>query len=252
MPESAFSYDIRTNLLHRRRLDTGEVSSHGLGAFTFKWGCVWCLLPGGDIVITGGGFTSTNEATNICSHKDFAVTLKPPMLTARSGHGAVHNRGYLYVIGGANGRYLNECERFDCTQNRWEALEPLPEAYCSMSVLVLEATDSLYALGGFLDQGSHDQINRLCLVSLRWYELKLKLPSAHNSIACFKLEESQAYFLIEKSLYAFAPLTNSITHVAAVKESVTSQCGPSYYAKGTLYCSGYFGTVRELNLGTLE
>jgi hypothetical protein len=44
----------------------------------------------------------------------------------------VYHTPHLYVLGGYSGRYLSECKRCVCAENRWEALPPLPRACGAM------------------------------------------------------------------------------------------------------------------------
>jgi hypothetical protein len=102
-------------------------------------------MPGGSLLITGGGSPAVNEVVRIDTRREFAAMEHPPMHTARSGHGVVYHTQHLYVLGGYNRMYLGECERFVCADNRWQELPPLPRLCCDTSGVVLEL--SLYALG---------------------------------------------------------------------------------------------------------
>jgi hypothetical protein len=88
------------------------------------------------------------------------------MLTPRAYHAAVYHSQYLYELGGIDDDYLNECERYVCADNRWEALPPLPNACCNTSGVVIE--NSLYALGGFAEISPLDLVQKLSLESLTW------------------------------------------------------------------------------------
>jgi hypothetical protein len=133
---------LRTNLL------TGEQSYHQLHDFRFYGLCRWRELPDGSLVITGGyeDTIGVKEAVKIDTLRECAVCSLPPMHTARYSHAAEYHSQYLYVLGGYNGSYLTECERYVCSQSRWEVLPGLPVACCAMSAVVLD--NSLYALGG--------------------------------------------------------------------------------------------------------
>jgi hypothetical protein len=165
-PTFIYSYEYDTDQLHRTSLVTGEHSSRGVPSYTFMGGCCWSEVPGGSLLITGGGYPNgEREVVRIDTRREFAVSDCPPMLTPRMLHAAVPHTPHLYVLGGLNDLYLNECERYACAENRWEALPPLPRASSQTSGVVVES--SLYALGGY--DGSHlDLVQKLSLESLTW------------------------------------------------------------------------------------
>jgi hypothetical protein len=82
------------------------------------------------------------------------------MHTARAFHAALYHSQYLYVLGGYS---LGECERYACSESRWEVLPVLPVAGEGMSAVEVE--NSLYALGGSTDN-SLDTVQKLNLDSL--------------------------------------------------------------------------------------
>eukprot|EP00359_Climacostomum_virens_P008217 CAMPEP_0204903850 /NCGR_PEP_ID=MMETSP1397-20131031/4519_1 /ASSEMBLY_ACC=CAM_ASM_000891 /TAXON_ID=49980 /ORGANISM="Climacostomum Climacostomum virens, Strain Stock W-24" /LENGTH=158 /DNA_ID=CAMNT_0052072555 /DNA_START=211 /DNA_END=684 /DNA_ORIENTATION=+ len=158
------------------------------------------------------------------------------MLRERANHAVTYHDNYLYSIGGYDSSfYLRDCERFDVTLEKWEAFEPLPRACFCSSVIALEEPRCLYALGGGIDLHGIDLIQRLKLDELRWDILELKLPDPSSYVACFKLDESQVYFVIDTNLYCFTPRANSIKSVKALSEVISSFNGPSYYSNGVLY-----------------
>jgi hypothetical protein len=131
-------------------------------------------VPGGSLLITGGGDRAVSDVVSIDTRREFAVADCPPMLTARGDHAAVYHTQHLYILGGFNaGRALSECERYVCAENRWEALPPLPRACFNTSGAVIER--SLYALGGYCG-GELDLVQRLSLVSLKWKLMQFRLP----------------------------------------------------------------------------
>jgi hypothetical protein len=129
LPTFIYSYQKDTDQLHRTCLATGEQSSHQVPSYTFKGGCCWSEVPGGSLLITGGGLPAVREVVRI-DVGTFEVSPQPHMLTPRRTHAAVHNTPHLYVLGGENDSILSECERYVCAEYRWEALPPLPRA-CS-------------------------------------------------------------------------------------------------------------------------
>jgi hypothetical protein len=54
-PTFDYSYKYDTDQLHRTKLATGEQSSHRVPSCQFKDGCCWSEVPGGGLIVTGGG-----------------------------------------------------------------------------------------------------------------------------------------------------------------------------------------------------
>jgi hypothetical protein len=130
VPTFIYSYEEATDQLPRTSLVTGEHSSHRVPSYTFKFGCCWSEVPGGSLLITGGGLSVVREVVRIDTRREFAVCHCPPMLTPRMTHAAVYHTKHLYILGGWSKRSLSKCERYVCAENRWESLPPLPRA-CS-------------------------------------------------------------------------------------------------------------------------
>jgi hypothetical protein len=127
VPTYIYSYKYNTGQLHRTSLVTGERSSHRVSSYTFKYCCCWSEVPGGSLLITGGGYPdAVGEVVRIDTRREFAVAHCAPMLTPQRAHAAVYHTPHLYILGGWSGSYLSECERYVCAENRWEALPPLP------------------------------------------------------------------------------------------------------------------------------
>jgi hypothetical protein len=147
-PAFIYSYLKGTDQLHRTNLLTGEESSHQVPPCQFKEACCWNELPGGSLLITGGGRPAVSDAVRI-DVRIFAAGLEPPMLSPRRAHAAVLHSQVVYVLGGYSDKRLKECERFVLAESRWEAIPPLPTACNFMSAVGLES--SLYALGGLMD-----------------------------------------------------------------------------------------------------
>jgi hypothetical protein len=185
------------------------------------------------------------EVVRIDTLREFAVFAQPPMLTPRRAHACVYHAQFLYVIGGAADEYLQECERYVCAENRWEALPPLPRASSRLSGVVLEG--SLYALGGSYEKGALDLVQRLRLSDLSWECMDLRLPQADFNIPCFK--DTQVYLVIKKTLYLFTGL--EVVPVKTLQYDIENWYGPSYYCRGSLYCSYYDGAANRLEIGSL-
>jgi hypothetical protein len=116
-----------------------------------------------------------------------------------------------------------------------------------MSGVVVEG--SLYALGGTnLPDDSLDLIQKLSLEGLTWEPLHLSLPQTGNYIVCFKLSDTEVYFLLDKTLYSF----QTLSPVKTLPEGAKSYYGPSYYSRGMLYCSSNGGAAIRLEIGRLN
>jgi hypothetical protein len=189
--------------------------------------CRWSELPGGSLVEV----YITEEVVKVDTPREWAVSSQPPMHTARCSHAAVYHSQYLYVLGGWDDSSLSECERFVCAESRWEVLPALPVAYQAMSAVELD--NSLYALGGNVRDCDLDTVQQLCLHSLTWELMQLKLPQSAHCFPCFK-SDTEVYLVIEMTLYSFTPL--EIKPIKSVPAGI-SWCDASYYSRGSLYYS---------------
>jgi hypothetical protein len=249
LPTFIYSTKNDTDLLHRTSLVTGERSSHRVLSYQFKIFCGWSEVPGGSLLITGGGIPAVNEVVRIDTRREFAAFEHPPMHTARSGHGVVYHAQHLYVLGGySRGAYLGACERFVCADNQWQELPPLPYSCCDVSAVVLG--QCLYALGG--DDGEPlDQVQRLILECLTWQVMKFQLPFAGCGIPCFKVSNTEVYLVVKQRLCSLTAKKVQLLR-KTLTESIFCYCGPSYYRRGTLYCSSNSGEVSSQEIGSLS
>jgi hypothetical protein len=248
LPTFIYSFEKDTDQLHRTSLVTGEHSSHRVPSYTFKYGCCWSEVPGGSLLITGGGLPGVGEVVRI-DVGTFEVSPQRDMLTPRSYHAAVYHTPHLYVLGGVNHSTLSECERYECAENRWEALPPLPRACCYTSGVVVES--SLYALGGRTEsEASLDLVQKLSLESLTWELMQLRLPHAACGIPCFKLRDTEVYLVVNKTLCSFTGL--EVRPLKTLTGDIRSLFGASYFCRGTLYCSNHRGAVHSLKIGSLS
>jgi hypothetical protein len=69
-------------------------------------------VPGGSLLVTGGGNPTVNEVVKIDTRREFAVAHCPPMLTPRESHAAVYHTQHLYILGGLD---VNGCLSVRCT-----------------------------------------------------------------------------------------------------------------------------------------
>jgi hypothetical protein len=229
--------------LFRVNLLTGEQSCQKLPAYQFKNFCRWSELPGGILLLTGGGNPASMQVELIDTLRECAVSSLPPMYTARRSHAALYHSQYLYVLGGhtySRGT-LSECERYVCAESRWEVLPALPVVCCEMSTVVLD--NGLYALGGFY-KGGLDTVQRLSLDSLTWEVMQLRLPEPARSFPCFKVD-TQVFLVINQTLYSFTPI--QVEPVKSVPERI--ECWASHYSRGSLYYS--WTSIESLALGEL-
>jgi hypothetical protein len=249
VPTFIYSYECDTDQLHRTSLVTGEHSSHRVPSYTFKFGSCWSEVPGGSLLITGGGTPAVREVVRIDTHREFVFSHCAPMLPPRLAHAAVYHTPHLYILGGWNGNnYLGECERYVCAENRWEALPPLPRACCSMSGVVVE--NSLYALGGYDGSSDLDLVQKLSLESLTWELMQFRLSFVGSGIPCFKLSDTEVYLVVKNTLCSLTDL--EVRPLKTLTEDIKSWFGVSYYQGGTLYCSSYEGAVHSYEIGSFS
>lgn len=248
-PSCIYSYKRGANKLFRTILGTGKTTLYCLGNFKFLEWSSWAE-SNGVVFITGGGDPSTTDAARIHPEATKVVPL-PHMLSPRRLHSSVVHTTFLYVIGGYGLTRLKKCERFDLQGNQWTAITPLPHQSSGVGLVVLETTKSLYALGGRSNGRDLDLIQQLCLEILKWTVMPVTLPIAYYSLACFKLEESQLYIVVQDSVYSYIPSTNTIRNAKLINEAPKSYYGPSYYVSGRLYCSSVNGPCKQHQIGSL-
>jgi hypothetical protein len=226
LPTFIYSYNFNSDQLHRTSLVTGVQSSHRVPSYTFKFDCCWSEVPGGSLLITGGGHPeAVRELVRIDIRRECAVVQCAPMLTHRRAHAAVYHSQYLYVMGGYISRYLIESERYVCAANRWETLPPLPRACCNTSGVVVQS--SLYALGGTFDGFKPlDLVQKLNLESLTWELMQFRLPFAGMGISCFKLSDTEVYLVVNKTLCSFTSL--QVRPLRTLTIDIKSWYGASY------------------------
>jgi hypothetical protein len=249
LPTFIYSYEYNTEQLHRTSLVTGEQSSHQVPSYTFKSNCYWSEVPGGSLLITGGGDPPVREVVRIDTRREFAVGHCPPMLTPRQAHAAVYHTPHLYILGGWTGNSaLSRCERYVCAENRWEALPSLPRACCQTSGVVVE--NGLYALGGYDGSSILNLVQKLSLDSLTWELMQLRLPFAGCGIPCFKLRDTEVYLVVDKTLCSFTAF--EVRPLKTLTNDIKRYTGASYYRRGTLYSSNYRGGALRDKIGNLS
>mmetsp|Transcript_16404 Transcript_16404/g.29642 ORF Transcript_16404/g.29642 Transcript_16404/m.29642 type:complete len:104 (-) Transcript_16404:93-404(-) len=75
---------------------------------------------------------------------------------------------------------IRDCKRFDVTLEKWQALEPLPQACYETSLIATEGSRSIYPIGGSDNCEYTDLIQRLSLDAERCDVLELKLPTKNT------------------------------------------------------------------------
>jgi lambda repressor-like predicted transcriptional regulator len=113
-----------TNKLHRVNLLTGEQSCHKVPNYKFRFGCRWSELPGGSLLITGGGVypDALRDVVKIDTLREYAASSQPPMHSARRVHAAVYHSQYLYVLLSASGERPVACPSLSLT---WSMVSPV-------------------------------------------------------------------------------------------------------------------------------
>jgi hypothetical protein len=253
-PEVIYSYTANSGSLHWTTLSTGKQHSVTLPSFKFKFFSSYCELPGGNLYFTGGYNPLVAEVVSIDT-RTFAVTVKPPMISPRSTHSSVYFRDYLYVLGGFGGFSMRECERYCTSTGRWEAIPPLNTASRNFTAMVIERSQSIYALGGY--EGSddyHDLIQEFSVERHAWKTLDLKMPSAVICPVSFKLaeDETKLYFVQGASLYVFRPQHLNVRQVRDLSGNFDLGYGASYFSSGYLYCASKAGAAKRVEVGNLE
>jgi hypothetical protein len=249
--ETVYSYKQATEEFYWTSLETGLSYTHSISR-QFNFNCSWCELPNKEVFFIGGG--PSNEVFSVNADTR-AVTVRPTLITPRYGHGSVYNQGHIYVIGGFNTAGLKECERFLIEQNRWEALAPLPEICFNSSIITLEGTNSLYALGGSNGTRYTEDIYELSFERLAWRKLEVKLPNAvSDRIASFRLpgRPSYIYFVQGRTLCVLSLAHNAIRELKAIPYAPQNCFGACVYSGDFLVCSNLSGQSKKYAIGSIN
>jgi N-acetylneuraminic acid mutarotase len=105
----------------------------------------------GDLIhVIGGRVDSFHTNSNLHHTWDAKTdrwTMRNPLPTARSGHGAVLYRGRIFVMGGeGTHRVFGQNEAFDPATDRWESYAPMPTPRHGMGAATIGAM--IYVAGG--------------------------------------------------------------------------------------------------------
>jgi hypothetical protein len=248
--ETVYSYKQATEEFYLTSLETGMTYTAAISR-QFNFNCSWCELPNKEVFFIGGGPSNEVFSVNADTH---AVTVRPNLITARYGHGSVYNLSHIYVIGGFNTAGLKECERFVIEQNRWEALAPLPEICFNSSIITLEGTNSLYALGGSNGTKYTEDIYELSFERLNWLKLSVKLPNAvSDRIASFRVpgRPSFIYFVQGRTVYVLSLAHGEIRALKEIPFAPQNCFGPCVYSGDFLMCSNLSGPSKKYGIGSI-
>mgnify|MGYP000863847884 FL=1 len=96
----------------------------------FLPGQVLLPLPNGYILVAGGRHLDSKTVEKSCKYwnfKDNSVITMRSMWEARANCGYLHVSGFVYVVGGENGKgeALSTCERFDLRTSEWVKIRSL-------------------------------------------------------------------------------------------------------------------------------
>lgn len=269
LPPYTYSYRFRTKALFATNLLTGSSCVLIIHPYLFKLFSSWCALSYPYICFTGGdirrGQDKANEVVTLDTQREYAVSVKTPMLNSRTRHNSVWHRGFLYVFSGKDqASFLRECERLSLADNKWESIPQIPIAVINFGVIQLEDNLAVYIFGGTDIRGrTRFEIQELSLERLEWKVLELFLPFYALHLTVFKVCESECYFLYEQKLYSFVPSTSKIHQVKTLSlgskdlgfsdlNCSLSCYGPSYYSQGTVYSTNSDGPVLKMGIGSLS
>jgi hypothetical protein len=76
--------------------------------------------------------------------------------------------------------------------------------------------------------------------------LYLRLPYAGYGIPCFKLRDTEVYLVVNKTLCSFTAL--EVRPLKTLGDDIFSWRRPSYFCRGTLYCSSNEGAARSYEI----
>ncbi|XP_077297833.1 kelch-like protein 28 [Arctopsyche grandis] len=126
----------------------------------------------GDEIVIMGGYTGTNVFRNEVFSYNVRTGLKsvlPPMLETRSRPVVIVIDGFLYAIGGFDGKsQLKTAERFDPSSQTWTYIDPMMTARNDHNGVLLD--NILYIIGGFYV--THlNSVESYCPSSGKWKNL---------------------------------------------------------------------------------
>ena len=89
----------------------------------------WCVMPSGEVVITGGSLTGrSRNSTMLFSSTTSEIQDLEPMTIARRSHASLYYQGGCYVFGGVlDEEKISLCERYDWESGTWSSLPQMKE-----------------------------------------------------------------------------------------------------------------------------
>merc|ERR1712226_1750245 len=112
-------------------------------------GC--CVVVNDEFVYVIGGRDANDDYVNTVYRmclETFKWTTMAPMGTTRDGFAAILKDGYIYVLGGYNGRSLSSTERYCIANNTWEQLPDMPDGFRYCHCAVSTTGSEIYIVGG--------------------------------------------------------------------------------------------------------
>jgi hypothetical protein len=243
--------DISTSKHSLHAIQIGECYSPSL-----------CELPNATVLITGGIIdiecgTISMSTVNAFDIETLSFTERAPMHVRRVSHGCVCLEGLVYVIGGrSHYSSISDCEVYDYDCNSWESIANLPEINVYINPVVVEATRTIYVIGGYNDQTAiaKDSILEFSLATKAWRVLSVKTARAEYCVPCFKLnrQSTEIYYEMTSMLYRLNTQGESIEEVRATttipSQSTTGSC---YYSRGRLFIPTTVN-IAQVDIGPLN
>jgi hypothetical protein len=241
-----YSYSSRDNKLHWRSLKTPDIGFLEMPPeFTFRAKSIWCELPNGHLLFTGGEMPAISGVWEICG--ELNVAMKANMLTARCGHGLLAVGNLVYAISGLvnSDETTSLCEVYNTTSDAWSFISPIPHPTAQFTPVAIESANTLYVVGGY--QANH-LVQTYNMFNYRWTEIKVRLPGDPiGGVPCFKSPranaESSIYFIQGKTLYKLDLTSHEITTKENLTKAVICYGGPCIVMGMTLYCSSTIGEL---------
>jgi N-acetylneuraminic acid mutarotase len=205
--------------------------------FKFKVKSVWCQIPDGHLLFTGGDLPTSKEVWDIS--EEFLYVKRRDMISSRCEHGLAMHEGRVYAISGqqTEDNRTPHCEVFDPNKNEWTALSPIPNPTAQFTPVVLE-TKTLYVIGG--SESTH-LVQIYSIEDDTWSVVSIKHPvTLVGKMPCFKthgIETTFVMFVQGMHLYKFDPVSAGISLEEVLEKEVECDCGPCVLVGDTLFCA---------------
>lgn len=239
-----YSFCENTNDLLVKDVRTYEKKIHTFKEFKFTDGCQYAILPSGDLIFTGG-YPAKVEVVQISP--SYNLTCKASMATGRRRHGLTLFRDKIYALSGWGAGA--KCESYDLCKDFWEEIPDIPKPTGCITPIGLEATGSVYVLGGYAGFFLKD-VQVFDVLHNTWTVLDLKLPMQGWYMPCFSVGHSEVLFIGKKQLWSLKP-PSTITLVKELDEDIQCCGGPCILEGDTLHCSYNLRHSLHIKLGHL-